>query len=122
MDKYDEQIQKLTSLDEKERRQNIRDDWLNGTGIFQFCTPEGKNTPYNNGYLSEAGCLTMVHSWGYFVYDSEGVNSKLTEQIKLDPRFCDIGNVKTKDQLEVFAEWQRRLDKEIRNIGVLTNV
>ena len=82
-------------------------DKHNGYELFQNCGEE------SNG----CGCLTMIREWGYTAATPE-----LTRLIKEDDRIAKIEKIITmrgnelRNALQPFAEWQRRLDKEIRNI------
>lgn len=94
MDKYDEAIQSLT-------RQPglIRHAWN-----FPTTTPEGCLFDYCG-----EGCLTQVKGGGAKAFTQE-----LTEQIKADRRIPGHPfDIKVTD-LAVFAEWQRKIDKEYR--------
>lgn len=79
--------------------------------LFYYCTPTG-SMQYRNQYLSCCGCLTQVkgnpYSWAW--------TDELTDEIRRDPLIpASPKHIKTREQLERFAYWQRRLDREIRN-------
>lgn len=73
--------------------------------LFRYCTPDGmpQKVAGNN-----CGCLVMVRHHGYFAS-----TNRLTEEIRADERIPMDPNEIGVEHLEVFAEWQRRLDKEL---------
>lgn len=91
-DKYDRAVEYLTQYPE-----NISGAWGAGITLFQYC-----------GDGQYFGCLTEVKS---LCFPAE--TEKLTKAIRLDNRIpkkgCDI----KPEHLHVFAEWQRRLDREL---------
>lgn len=101
MDKYDIAIQNLTLLDDP---REILDAWgtpksRNGC-LFDYAGRT--STPH-------IGCLTQIRSNVKFHAETP----ELTEKIRNDKRIPKYaGDIKLKD-LPVFAEWQRRLDKEL---------
>lgn len=107
-DKYDEAIAYLT-----EHPDAIHTAWfsprLHRAGcLFQFCTPDGAKGRRSDTLM--CGCLTQVHGRGCNVAWTD----ELTEAIEQDNRLpACIDDVQV-DDLPVFAEWQRRLDREIR--------
>lgn len=108
MDKYDRQILELTRYPDR-----IMKHWGNGWGLFQFATPSGKSEP---NLYPECGCLTMISSTPAY----EASTEELTEAIRNDPRIPVDPELIEVEHLPIFAEWQRRLDKEIR-VGFLTH-
>lgn len=54
------------------------------------------------------GCLTQIRGGGFVATRPE-----LTEAIKADGRIPTSGEDVTVNDLPVFAEWQRKLDKEL---------
>lgn len=109
-DKYDAAIAYL-----RERPEEIVDAWFYFPAdqhpahcLFAYCSPSGTNdddTP--DGY--PCGCLTQVRaSWSIKAWTPE-----LTEAIRRDVRIPTREFDITVADLEVFAEWQRRLDKEL---------
>lgn len=109
MDKYNEQIEKILKAADFVHAVNTA--WLSGQGLFQFCTPTGDLSP-DMPDCGRLGCLTMVKS-GHHV----ACTPELTEAIRADPRLPEDSGDVTPAHLPVFAEWQRRLDLEIRGKG-----
>lgn len=99
MDKYDKQIKKI-----KSGELNLSREWENGMGLFKFVGEDF------DGYKIGMGCLTMIRSdQGYWAFTKGEIDKELTEEIKNDKRIpTDFQLIK--DDLEVFAEWQRRID------------
>lgn len=95
MDKYDEQIACLTLNPAR-----IVDAWALGDCLFQGASHDGEVGPY--------GCLTMVRTGAW-----NAATPELTEQIRNDMRIPSNCFGITVESLPVFAEWQRRLDKEL---------
>ena len=100
MDKYDKAIAYL-----KENPDAIQDAWgtpdLHPAGcLFAYAGPTEKDG---------IGCLTQIR--GYHECRTE--TEALTLEIKNDTRIPEHFSYITVDNLEVFAEWQRRLDKEL---------
>jgi hypothetical protein len=109
-DKYDQQIDKLLNAPNVKRA--IQNDWEHAIGLFQFATPTGK-VEYDDALAS--GCLTMIRrSTTNIAY-----TQKLTEAIRADERLPKNWGDIEPHHLPVFAEWQRRLDKEIRHRHLL---
>lgn len=108
-DKYDIAIEYLT-----EHPEEIYATWSTPSGsphgcLFQMVTPSGNyQTPEWNS--DQCGCLTQVKYTSYPAWTSE-----LTDEIRDDERIPSLRNITVAD-LPVFAEWQRRLDREIRNV------
>lgn len=98
MDKYDEEIERLTKNPEA-----IFDAWCEPTCLFEFVTPNGNKVIRPDG--NPCGCLTMVRQ-GDFAWTDE-----LTAEIQADERLPKTGLMLTVEDLPVFAEWQRKLDK-----------
>ena len=110
MDKYDKAIEFLTDHPEK-----IPIAWSDpiqyeGGCLFQFATPTGKY----NARLRDAGCLTQIH--GSPKVMAGDLNPVLVEQIVADQRIPSKSEDITVESLPVFAEWQRRLDKELNRV------
>jgi hypothetical protein len=102
MDKYDMAVEYLT-----EHPDEIYDAWGNpflhkGGCLFQFCNANGYNAII-------CGCLTQIRRGGYAAETEE-----LTEEIRNDERIPSSALDIRAEHLPVFAEWQRRLDKELR--------
>ena len=113
-DKYDEAIEYLVEWPEDLDEAWGLPDEAPGGFLFQFCEPDGNDD-------GKIGCLTMVHR-GF----SEAFTSELTAAIRADNRLhCDIDELYTallstdspdarRAILQPYAEWQRRMDREIR--------
>jgi hypothetical protein len=72
-----------------------------GGCLFQFASEDGSSD-------SMYGCLTQVKN-----EEREAETDALTEAIRADARIpWDFRSI-TPNNLHVFAEWQRRLDKEL---------
>lgn len=102
-DKYDNAVEYLTkNPSEIERAWYDPFSHVSSGCLFKFVTPNG--CCYFNRIAH--GCLTSVRD-GSIAYTPE-----LTEAIRADERIPMRGdNIEVK-HLPVFAEWQRRLDKE----------
>lgn len=75
--------------------------------LFQFVTRSGR---VENGM---SGCLTMIHSLpGYYFAGSP----ELTKAIVDDNRIPSEPECVTRDNLFVFAEWQRVIDEELERV------
>ncbi len=99
-DKYDEEIAKLTELCHKQGNNDpIVNHWNQWTPLFQ-CVGDGN-----------CGCLTQVKK-DY----KEAATINLTKAIRADPRIPREPEYITIDDLPVFAEWQRRIDKELNRL------
>lgn len=112
LDKYDEAIEWL--LDQDDVGHAIYEAWdtphmSEGGILFQFATPSGEQSiaPWQP---VQCGCLTQVRSQDRFV----AWTPELTKTIQNDLRIPVDETGITEENLEVFAEWQRRLDREIR--------
>lgn len=85
--------------------------WVNaspdGPGcLFQLARRNGKRITKNGQFI---GCLTQIRFGGW-----NAQTKKLTLDISADERIPDSVYRITPDNLHVFAQWQRRLDKELR--------
>ncbi len=122
-DKYDRAIEFLTEHPEK-----IKDAWghdlldvpaelesdchdlfgyvENGRGTIEVW--EKHVRPDGEGPTPFAGCLTQVKARTHI-----GQTPELTAAIVADHRIPDDPDNITVDDLPVFAEWQRRIDKEL---------
>jgi hypothetical protein len=109
MDKYDEQIQRL--LDDPSI---THEQWNCWHGIFQCA---------GNQQGFDTGCLTQIRTnklpdHGRFLYHA--FTPELTKEIENDERIPFYPeDVKTREQMEVLAEWQRRIDREFRNVPAI---
>ena len=100
-DKYDDEIERLVPAGSD----TLYESWVETTPLFAFCG---------------GGCLTMIRGSGSTSYTPE-----LTEEIRADKEIPESsGELMTawdkrnrrqrRALLNRFAEWQRRLDREIR--------
>lgn len=92
-DQYTRQIARL--LKAKDFKQAVRDDWWAAKGLFKM---SGKH----------CACLTGIRA------GMPGPTPKLSKAIMADVRIPLIPGDITPESLPAFAEWQRRLDREIR--------
>lgn len=105
MDKYDRAIAYLS-----EHPEQIVPAWFNpgkheAGCLFRYATATGFHSGVGD---QEYGCLTLIR-YG----DAVAETKELTQAIKTDERIpCTFYGI-TLDTLPVFAEWQRRLDKEL---------
>jgi hypothetical protein len=119
MDRYDEAIEWLVANPE-----SIHQTWVNGRKtdrpecLFAFCSPSGSGE-------GPCGCLTMVRTYrdSVVINADRSVNYKLTNAVRGDKRIPkSIGELEglRDDELRAalapIAEWQRRLDREIRGV------
>ena len=108
-DKYDEAVAYLT-----ENPQHIRRDWCRGGAVQRLGADQTGVGPLlfmyasEGGELHNCGCLTMIRGSGEVAQTEE-----LTRQIREDERIPMCVDEITVESLPVFAEWQRRLDKEL---------
>lgn len=109
-DKYDEAIEYLTAHPDE-----ILLAWSDRPGdqhphhcLFIYANASGEFS--SRGFL---GCLTQIRSGGPWRAET----SELTAAIAADDRLPDHWDGITPNDLPVFAEWQRRLDREIRGGG-----
>lgn len=105
-DKYDLAIDYLTDNPEE-----IYSAWGDPYDHQAGCLFYYATRKYSPNKVPESiGCLTQIRQ-GVLYPDAE--TEKLTHEIAADERIPDkLGEV-TVDDLPVFAEWQRRLDKEL---------
>lgn len=103
MDKYDLAVQYL-----KEHPEEIGKAWDQFADheagcLFLFCTKNGVRS-----WGERCGCLTQIR----FDPSLIAFNRELTQEIRQDTRIPTRPEDIRIDDLPVFAEWQRRLDKE----------
>jgi hypothetical protein len=112
MDKYDLEIERITKAVDNGDSEAIWGAWFHATCLFQFASRSGRTK-------KSIGCLTMIrHNPKRFHAETEA----LTEEISKDERIPKNENGITIKTLPVFAEWQRRLDKELRTRNELTKL
>lgn len=104
MDRYDQEVERLTRNPSK-----IEDSWSMSEPLFDFCTISRSGTTRPDGRL--CGCLTFVRknsTFGGYAWTDE-----LTDAIQNDARLpFNAEDIRPK-HLPVFAEWQRRIDREL---------
>ena len=95
-DIYDLEVERLT-----ENPCEIYLSWVSSGPLFQFCGPQ-----------DTCGCLTMVARGAI-----NAATVELTEEIRKHKHLFPASgsSIKTK-HLPVFAEWQRRIDKDLNRI------
>lgn len=125
MDKYDLEIERLLNAGPLENLgSRCYDAWFCDNNenpkscLFQYVTPTGK--PGWNPTHQECGCLTQIRNADKG--DSSDADrlvawtEELTERIVNDQRIVKRpGEIRTRADLEVFAEYQRELDRTIRS-------
>lgn len=99
-DKYEDAIAYLT-----EHPNEIEDAWGNPSWHVAGCLFVQCGSFSAGG--TRCGCLTQVRRGMY-----PAANTKLTNEIRADERIPLDGHEITVEHLPVFAEWQRRLDRE----------
>jgi hypothetical protein len=117
MDIYDQEIERLLKLTPEE----VRLTWKMGKAhlhspLFDYCTPSGIDDDLpvwvvEDRYSHICGCLTQVRaSRGYVAWTKD-----LTARIKADENIpaSEFALVPDRILLNVFAEWQRTMDKEM---------
>jgi hypothetical protein len=120
LDKYDLEIERLINLPGS----STEAAWLDGALLFQFASPSGDVGQCPNG--QKCGCLTMIRNAANSASKFAAWTHSLTMEIASDERIpLSVTNLidgwsvlspdQRRDKLQPFAEWQRRLDKEIRN-------
>lgn len=105
-DKYDEAVEYLT-----ENPKAIWHSWGTPTShpsgcLFQYVTPTGDDGE------TYCGCLTLIRGSSNF----KACTPELTEAIRADKRIPEKGDEITVEHLPIFAEWQRRIDKELNRV------
>lgn len=105
-DKYQKAVRYLT-----ERPKEILFSWLEPTQhpagcLFQFATTDGMSRMDGE---NQCGCLTEIRC-GL----RPAATTKLTMAIRRDKRIPHSGEDITVEHLPIFAEWQARLDRELR--------
>ena len=116
-DKYDDAVAYLTEHPDK-----IEDAWNDGgyfendtadeephsgAALFRFASKSGTGGICRSGLCY--GCLTMIRDSPGIVAETE----ELTNAIRQDERIPTSWHDITVEHLPTFAEWQRRLDKEL---------
>jgi hypothetical protein len=108
LDKYDKAIAYLKKNPEMITScWNIPNNGNSGGCLFQVCSPTG-NILDDCFYPSQYGCPTQVAS-----REKKAFTREITLEIRQDTRIPRWAHDITVKNLHVFAEWQRRLDKEL---------
>lgn len=96
MNKYDEQIVKLTA-----NPGQIASEWSFAIGLFKMVGNKGA-----------AGCLTMIRTdpEGWKALINNKIDEKLTQEIANDERIPKDSSDITIESLPVFKEWQEKID------------
>lgn len=102
MDSYTEQIEQIKNS--ADPLHEIVEDWGLGIGLFKHI-----------GGISRdklPGCLTQIrnHPKMYKAVVNGEADEELTTSIAADTRIPKVVEAITVDSLEVFAEWQRKID------------
>lgn len=98
-DRYDDEVNRLTN-----NPRLIRESWDYAEPLFQHVQHVAR--PRANFVC---GCLTQVASKIF-----EAATPELTEAIQKDERIPKSVEFITVEHLPLFAEWQRRIDKELK--------
>lgn len=103
-DIYAQEIKRLKNATSTE----LWNEWCAASPLFRFVTPHNDCSEQRfDGKL--CGCLTSVRR-----PENVAWTTKLTQEIKRDKRIpVSPRNLKPK-HLPVFAEWQRKIDKELK--------
>lgn len=106
-DVYDREIAFLT-----EHPHQIAIHWINQSPLFQMaCHPELMLGQHR------FGCLSMIRDDDDMEVNPYVAQTKeLTREIKEDYRIPPSSSDITVEHLPIFAEWQRRLDKELNRL------
>jgi len=107
MDKYDEAIEFLKAHPSEihEAWSEIEDDPPHPAHcLFQAATKDGRVDS-----IASFGCLTQIRGMGSW----DAATPELTEAIRADDRIPGNPLSISVDHLPVFAEWQRRIDREL---------
>lgn len=87
----------------KEHPEKVFAHWCNSVGVFRFAGKCGDDG---------GGCLTMIRLGAKTSASYIAATPELTAEIRADERIpFDIHDAKDSD-FTVFAEWQRRIDRE----------
>lgn len=108
MDQYDEHIERMVKLPFAD----VKESWVQAEGLFQFCGKDKRGM--------SCGCLTQIRQ-GF----DDGPTPEFTKAIRSDKRlprsfqameetWDGLTEKSRRKFLKPFAEWQRRLDAEIR--------
>lgn len=96
---YDKQIEELTKNPDQ-----IKSDWFKGEGLFKYINP--------NNYDINNGCLTRIRLKPDFykaIINGKN-NEELVQEIAKDDRIPKYSKDITIESLQVFKEWQEKID------------
>jgi hypothetical protein len=121
-DKYDDAIEWLVAHADGENPDKgiCYEAWIDAAThtagcLFDFCTPSGRGGERGSFRL---GCLTMIRNRPemYIAWTDDLTREIVTDDRipKLIDELCDLRGEELRAALQPFAEWQRRLDREIR--------
>lgn len=100
MDKYDAEIERLKNATQDE----IAESWNECEPLFKRCCRFGE---LRRDYIP-CGCLTQIRLGKHVA-----ATDALTLEIRADDRIPREPHLITPAHLPIFAEWQRRIDKEL---------
>lgn len=110
MDRYDKEIQFI--LDSPNPSRTIQNNWCSASPLFSLVALSNIIATHVAKY--HVGCLTMIRKGTCSAFGTKiEPNLELTAEILGDERIpCNINEIQiNKENLNVFAEWQRKLDK-----------
>ena len=96
-DVYDAEVERCSGPEIR-----LSTEWGHPLSLFSECSPRRWDA------ATECGCLTQVHS-----RSQKACTVALTDAIRADSRIPDWPREMEPHHLATFAEWQRRMDREI---------
>ena len=119
-DLYDLHLEFLASVPSFLFQTAVNRSWSCGVGLFRFVQDDKEfyqSHNYRRG-LPKCGCLTQIRFDGWTSRPVDRPRAvigfdALTEEIRTDERIPVNVDGVTRDDLLVFAAWQRRLDAEL---------
>ena len=119
-DVYEQEIKRLVDLPAA----RVVWSWEEAGPLFRFATPTGEYCKRSDGKY--CGCLTSIRrtvgtlgrvAWTAELTRQIGADERIPPGIyELTGRWATMTRDERAEILQPFAEWQRRLDKEIRNV------
>jgi hypothetical protein len=115
VDKYDRRIASLLEddPDDDELTARIHADWIRGSSLFAFVRGTYADCYTKGCDGNPCGCMTQI-KLEPSKYDAP--TRELKEAILADDRIPNDPMSITRELLPVFAEWQRRIDKELNRV------
>lgn len=116
-DKYDRAIEILLTAEDFKKA--VSKAWFQPNHqpsgcLFQFVQPN-ENWRKKQQYPDLIGCLTTIRGGlsisGFYL---RACTDELDQAIRADERIPTTWNDVTPENLSVFAEWQRKIDREVR--------